>query len=217
MKHSFKLSVLVFLFIGFGPFVYSQADTLHIFYQGYNTKMLDSNETKIGNWAKSLNGKHVNIDVLCYYYDSEHKKEAMERSEELFLILNRKARELITIKSNGPKKGEKFQRTRVDIVYTFADGSGVTGVTKTTETKTDKKKEDSNTKVTKEDKKAESKDKNASKSNDKEKKDTQVSEGTKTDSGNTSQQVNEDTDDTYTIYVNGEKKVMQKKGTKKKK
>ncbi len=36
----------------------------------------------------------------------------------MFIILNRKARDLITITSNAPKKGAKSQRSTVDIVYT---------------------------------------------------------------------------------------------------
>lgn len=196
---------------------FAQKDTLHIFYQGYSTKMLDSNETKIGNWAKSLKGKHVNVDVLCYYYDSEHKKEAAERSEEMFLILNRKARELITINSNAPKKGEKYQRTRVDIVYSFSDGSGTITSDKKTETKEEKtnskKKDESGEKVSKSENKTETKQKDADKSKDK----NESTESTaKKEQPSTTEQVNEDTEDTYTIYVNGEKKVMKKKTSKKK-
>ena len=198
---------------------FAQKDTLHIFYQGYSTKMLDSNETKIGNWAKSLKGKHVNVDVLCYYYDSEHKKEAAERSEEMFLILNRKARELITINSNAPKKGEKSQRTRVDIVYSFADGSGAITSDKKTEVKEEKtdskKKEESKEKISKSETKSDSKQKDSDKSKEKEKKESSEST-TKKEQPASTEQVNEDTDDTYTIYVNGEKKVMKKKNTKKK-
>jgi hypothetical protein len=95
----------------------SQTDTLHIYYQGLQTKTLDSNETKIANWAKTLKGKRVDVTVLAYYEKMDYKKYAQERADEMFLSLNRKARDIITIKSIGPKKGEKYQRSTLDIVY----------------------------------------------------------------------------------------------------
>jgi hypothetical protein len=95
----------------------SQTDTLHIYYQGLQTKTLDSNETKIANWAKTLKGKHVDVTVLAYYEKMDYKKYAQERADEMFLSLNRKARDIISIKSIGPKKGEKSQRSTLDIVY----------------------------------------------------------------------------------------------------
>lgn len=158
---------------------FAQSDTLRIYYQGYNTKMLDSNEAKIGNWAKNLNGKHVNVDVLCYYYEAEHKKEATERSEELWLILNRKARELITIKSNSPKKGEKFQRTRVDIVYSFADAAHTALTENKTENKESKKKEDAKNKTSKSEKKSKEKEIEKEKDTDKKEDKNKEKEGKK--------------------------------------
>ena len=98
----------------------SQTDTLHIYYQGLQTKTLDSNETKIANWAKTLKGKRVDVTVLAYYEKMDYKKYAQERADEMFLSLNRKARDLITIKSIGPKKGQKHQRSTLDVVYNIS-------------------------------------------------------------------------------------------------
>ncbi|HQQ95102.1 MAG TPA: hypothetical protein PLQ93_11150 [Bacteroidia bacterium] len=97
----------------------AQSDTLRLYYLGMQTKVADSNETKIANWAKSLKGKHVDADVFAYYADAAYKKFAVERSAELELIINRKAREIVSIKSIGPKKAAKSLRSRVDIVYTI--------------------------------------------------------------------------------------------------
>jgi len=96
---------------------YAQSDTLHLNYKGLDTKMPDSTEARIVEWAKKLNGKHVDVDVVAYYDQSDFKKFAAERADESFLILNRKARELITINSYAPKKGQKSQRSRVDVIY----------------------------------------------------------------------------------------------------
>lgn len=93
-------------------------DTLHIYYSGLYSKILDSNDVKIAKWAKSLNGKKVNVQVLAYYNASEFKKYSQERADELFLVLNRKARDLINITSIGPVRGQKSQRSRADIVFT---------------------------------------------------------------------------------------------------
>lgn len=130
----------------------AQSDTLHIYYQGLYTKILDSNETKIGKWAKSLNGKKVDVQVLAYYNDKEFKKYSQERADELFLILNRKARDVINITSIGPAKGQKSQRSKADIVYTVqgqpaavnvvpAEKPPKTDVSKTTEKQNTEKDE----------------------------------------------------------------------------
>ncbi len=116
---STKIIVLLFISAFISLSTNSQTDTLHIYYRGLETKVLDSNETKIAAWAKSLNGKKVNIEVITYYHESQFKKYSQERADELFIILNRKARSLINITFIGPKKGEKSQRSIADIVYTY--------------------------------------------------------------------------------------------------
>jgi hypothetical protein len=93
-------------------------DTLHLNYVQIQTKMPDTTDAKIDNWIKKLNGQHVDIRVVAYYYKAEFKKYSEERANDLFLILNRKARPLFTIVSVGAKKGESSQRSRVDIIYT---------------------------------------------------------------------------------------------------
>jgi len=60
--------------------------------------------------------------VAAYYNESEYKKFSDERADEMFLLLNRKARSLITIQTIGPKKGKKAQRSTVDVIYKFTDG-----------------------------------------------------------------------------------------------
>ena len=117
-KPNFKVLILLSVITLFAYPSMSQTDTLHLYYQGLQTKTLDSNEAKVGEWAKTLKGKHVDVQVLCYYEKAEYKKYSQERSDEMFIILNRKARDLITITSNAPKKGVKSQRSMVDIVYT---------------------------------------------------------------------------------------------------
>src|SRR4051812_31108957 len=98
-------------------FAKAQSDTLHLFYYYSQTKMHDTTVAKIDKWIKSLNGQHVNINVYAYYSKAELKEVAGQRADDLFLLLNRKARSLFTIESSGPKKGKEFQRTVVDIVY----------------------------------------------------------------------------------------------------
>jgi len=96
-------------------------DTLHLNYHHTQMKAHDTTVAKIERWAKSLNGKSVNLKVLAYYHKSEFKPGATARNEDLFLVLNRKARTLITIQSMEAVKGKESQRNRVDIVYTFKD------------------------------------------------------------------------------------------------
>jgi hypothetical protein len=95
----------------------AQSDTLHLHYLGTQIQLHDTSVAKIANWAKSLNGKHVDIEVLAYFHKSEFKKFASQRADELFLELNRKARSLITITFIGPRKGADSQRSMVDVVY----------------------------------------------------------------------------------------------------
>ncbi len=103
--------------IGFSNKSYSQRDTLHIYYLGSQTKVLDSNDVKITNWANSLKGKHFDIEIFAYYDNSDFKKFMAERAENLQVVVTRKIRDLITISFSGPKKGKKWQRNMADIIY----------------------------------------------------------------------------------------------------
>lgn len=98
-------------------FGFSQKDTLHLPYHHTQIAPHDSTVAKIEAWAKKLNGQHVDIEVVAYFHKPEFKKFAQQRCDELFLILNRKARSLITIVFIGPKRGEPSQKTLVDIAY----------------------------------------------------------------------------------------------------
>jgi hypothetical protein len=102
---------------------YSQRDTLHIYFSGMQTVISDSNEVKIGNWAKKLKGKHWDVDILAYYEKSDLKKYMAERAENLNLMVTRKARDFMTIYSSGPVKGSKTQRYMADIVYSPSGSS----------------------------------------------------------------------------------------------
>jgi hypothetical protein len=95
----------------------SQTDTLHLYYVQVKTTLEDSAAAKIDKWVKKLNGQHVDIDVVAYYSKPEFKKYAQQRCDDLFLILNRKARAVITIKSIAPKSGKNSQRSTVDVIY----------------------------------------------------------------------------------------------------
>lgn len=95
----------------------AQTDTLHINYDQIKTIPHDTSLAKIDAWIKTLKGAHVDINVYAYYSKMEFKKYAQERADEMFLVLNRKARTQFTIVFIGPKKGENSQRSRVDIVY----------------------------------------------------------------------------------------------------
>ena len=100
----------------------AQADTLHLNYYLSQVMPHDTTSAKIDKWVKSLKGQPVKITVAAYYHKPEFKKFAQQRCDELFLVLNRKARSLITIESIGPRKGKDFQRSMVDIIYS-APGS----------------------------------------------------------------------------------------------
>jgi hypothetical protein len=92
-------------------------DTLHLNYNQVQTVLADTSIAKIEKWVKKLNGQHVNISVYCYYSKPEFKKYAQQRADELFLELNRKARNIITIDFIGPKRGDNWQRSMADVVY----------------------------------------------------------------------------------------------------
>ena len=108
-------------------------DTLHLNYVQIQTKIPDTTDAKIDKWIKKLNGQHVDVRVVAYYSKADFKKFAEERANDLFLILNRKARPLFNIVSVGPKKGENYQRSMVDIIYTYS--SGAPAAAKAAETK----------------------------------------------------------------------------------
>jgi hypothetical protein len=92
-------------------------DTLHLDFG--NTQVVPDKaiEDKLVAWGKTLNGKKQDIMIVAYYHKGDFKKFAEQRVEEMFLSVNRKVRNLVNIKSQEAKKGEDYQRTRVDIIY----------------------------------------------------------------------------------------------------
>jgi hypothetical protein len=109
-----------FLMLAFSMAIFKssgQTDTLHLNYYLSQVMPHDTTSAKIDKWVASLKGQHVNITVAAYYHRPEFKKFAQQRCDELFLVLNRKARALITIESIGPRKGKDFQRSMVDIIF----------------------------------------------------------------------------------------------------
>ena len=143
--------------------VFSQ-DTLHLDFGSTQTAPDKVIEDKIVAWGKTLNGKKQDINIIAYYHKGEFKKFAEQRVEEMFLSVNRKVRDLVTIKLQEAQKGENYQRTRVDIIY-WAEGSDPKTMAdkKKAEEKaakeTEKKKKDEETKLAKEAKDKEAKDK----------------------------------------------------------
>ncbi len=134
-----KLAVILTIgfFMSLNQVVLAQ-DTLHIYYQGLQTKILDSNDAKISKWVKSLNGRKVQIEIYSYYEKGEFKKYMTERTDELFMVVNRKARDFITVKFMGAVKGKKSQRSVADLVYTI-DGVPSSNSNASTTTKKEKK------------------------------------------------------------------------------
>jgi hypothetical protein len=98
-------------------------DTLHLYYSNIAVTPHDTTQAKMDKWIKSLNGKHQDIRIVAYYHKFEFKKYAQERLDEMFLIINRKARSLFTITEQVAQKGKDYQRTTVDIIYTPSAGS----------------------------------------------------------------------------------------------
>lgn len=117
LKARSRAFLFLFMTAGFSLSVFSQADTLHLVYHHTQIVPHDSTSAKIDAWVKKLGGKHVDIDVVAYFHKAEFRKFSQQRADELFLVLNRKARALITINFIGPKKGNDSQRTTVDIIY----------------------------------------------------------------------------------------------------
>lgn len=239
MKRSLNLNpcckTLLFIAVvfGFSLSVQSQSDTLHLYYKGLLTQTTDSNEAKIGMWAKSLNGQHMDVQVLAYYDKNDYKSYSQERADEMFLALNRKARELISIKFIGPKKGEKSQRSTVDIVYSLT-GSGnkpkakVAAELKEKEPKKEKVKEQEKEKMA-----VEEKDEDKKEPKEKEKKEKKVEEKKekkedakeeekvaekkeKPKKAPKEKEINTELYEYDSLYVNGELKVTKRKIKKKK-
>ncbi len=118
-KYHIARATLVFALLICCNTLFSQKDTLHIYYQGLQTNIADSNDLKITNWFKAIKAKggHYDVEIYAYYESSTYKKFMVERAENLHLVVNRKARDLITVKFFGPLKGQKWQRCMADVVY----------------------------------------------------------------------------------------------------
>lgn len=121
LLRTFCLAALFLLSGSLQPLQAQQKDTLHIYYQGLQTNILDSNDAKITKWVKGLNGRKVELQIYGYYEDSQYKKFMAERVENLFMVVNRKARDQINVTFMGPVKGKKTQRSTADIVYSSAN------------------------------------------------------------------------------------------------
>jgi len=114
-------------------------DTLHLDFGNTQTVPDKAMEDKIVAWGKTLDGQKQNIKVYAYYHKGEFKQFAQQRLDEMYLSINRKVRDLVNIKEQETKKGENYQRTRVDIIY-WAEGSVLSKGGKT-----DTKKNNTNT------------------------------------------------------------------------
>ncbi|MCC6372639.1 MAG: hypothetical protein IT236_16670 [Bacteroidia bacterium] len=190
---------------------YSQWDTLHLYYKGLQTALLDSNEVKIGAWAKKLNGKHVVVDIVSYYEKSDFKKYSETRAAEALLIVNRKARDLVQINFSGAKKGEKSQRSTVDIIY-IEVGSNTKPVADKKENAT-KTKDEAKEKVAVEskEKKEKVKEKKEEVKGKVKEKEKEVEEKKETVNKNTKEKSDADPRIKYdTSYVNGEMVLTKK-------
>jgi hypothetical protein len=118
------LKVLMLLMaIGFSLTSVAQYDTLHLYYNNISVTPHDTTLAKMDKWIKSLNGKHQDMKVVGYYHKLEFKKYAQERVDEMFLVINRKARSLFTIEEMVTRKGKDFQRTTVDLIYKPTGGA----------------------------------------------------------------------------------------------
>src|SRR3954467_6521444 len=105
LSNTFSLT-LFFITLFFSSGISQTYDTLHLNYHHTATTAHDSTQKKIENWVKKLNKQHVDVRVYAYYHRPEFKKFADDRIEDLFIVLNRKARDLITIKEMTSKKGK---------------------------------------------------------------------------------------------------------------
>lgn len=119
MANKFFVTAIILIFTN-----YLQAqkkDTLHLYYSGMQTKLADSNEVKIDKWVRAFKGKKFEYDIIAYYEKGEFKQVATDKIEELYLVINRKARDFSKVGFQGAKKGNKAQRTNVDIVYIITE------------------------------------------------------------------------------------------------
>lgn len=172
--------------------VFAQKDTLRLYYSGLAVKLLDSNEVKIGKWANTLKGKHVDVEIHAYYDKGEFKQYAEQRLADVELVVIRKARDFITIKYNGPTKSSKSRRSYVDIVYT---GSGnISTAIPATEDKNIEKEGNTENKVKEKDSKN----------------DNELKSSTKTENTKKVSESKVDNDYRYdTTYVNGVMKIKK--------
>jgi len=138
MKASKLFSTVLVLLISMAV---KAQDTLHLDFG--NTQVVPDKpmEDKIVAWGKTLNGKKQDIMIVAYYHKSEFKKFAEQRVEEMFLSVNRKVRSLVNIKSQEAKKGEDYQRTRVDIIY-YPEGQDAKSVAEKKKAEEKAKKEE---------------------------------------------------------------------------
>lgn len=152
--------ILLICLIAFACPVNAQ-DTLHLDFGNTQVVPDEKMEAKIVAWGKTLNGKKQDINVFAYFHKGEFKQFAQQRLDEMYLSINRKVRDLVNIKLQEVKKGENYQRTRVDIIY-WPEGSNPKAGGKK---KDDVAKEDKKDK--KEDKKDDKKDSKTAKTDDK--------------------------------------------------
>ncbi len=109
------LSIVAFVFF---TNAFAQKDTLRLYYSGLSVKLLDSNEVKIGEWAKQLAANKTEVEIHAYYDKNEFKDIAEQRIGDIALVVTRKARDYTNIVFQGPKKATKSKRSCVDIIYT---------------------------------------------------------------------------------------------------
>ncbi len=111
------MTLALMLVLGFSS-IKAQRDTLRLYYQGVKTEVADSNIAKLAQWASKLpKDRKTNIDIVAYYDNSDFKKFMVERAENVFLQVNRKARDLVQINKTEALRGKKNQRYQVDIIF----------------------------------------------------------------------------------------------------
>lgn len=223
MKKIIKLSVILIAITSF-QLSFGQ-DTLHLDFGNTQTVPDKAMEDKIVAWGKTLNGKKQDIKVRAYYHKADFKEFAQKRLDEMYLSLNRKVRDVINIKEQEVKKGDNYQRVRVDIIY-WPTGMDEKSLAK--DNKKDAKEDKKEDKKEKEDKKSDKKDskKDDKKSDDKkaeEKKDDKpsgndgkVGKDAGKKKGDEGKVIKYDPEKEYldSTYVNGVLKVIKRKKSK---
>lgn len=124
MKQLLRMRTIVaaaLLFVGISA-GFAQPDTLHLYYHHTATTPHDTTLAKMDKWIKSLNGQHQDLRIVGYFHKYEFRKFAQERVDEMFLVVNRKARSLFTIKETVAQRGKDYQRTTVDLIYQRTGG-----------------------------------------------------------------------------------------------